>query len=130
MATITGTGGADTVSNTDTPSIFLVEYIDIDGGTNNLEARTLDTYFDTTDGSIDVVSGDTAPSGANLLVNPFGTADSNDIDPEIQKFNTGNGGIGFDDSSGSQTLQKYAASKALDQAETFKTIKIVIKSRS
>lgn len=100
MATITGTGGADTVSNTDTPSIFLVEYIDIDGSTNNLEARTLDTYFDVTDGSIDVVNNDTAPSGANILVNPFGTADSNDIDPEVQKFNTANGGIGFNDSSG------------------------------
>ncbi|MGB0928615.1 MAG: Hint domain-containing protein [Pikeienuella sp.] len=100
MATITGTGGADTVSNTDSPSIFLVEYIDIDGSTNNLEARTLDTYFDTTDGSIDVVSGDTAPSGANILVNPFGTADSNAIDPEVQKLNNANGGIGFNDSSG------------------------------
>ena len=40
-------------------------------------------------------SGDTAPSGATIQVNPFGTATSDDLDPEVQ-----NGNIGYGDTQG------------------------------
>ncbi len=95
MVTITGTGGADVISNTTSPAIFNVSHIDVNGFSNSAEATSLGTYFDLTDGSINVASGDTAPSGAGILVNPFGTADVNDIDPDAL-----NSVIGFGDTFG------------------------------
>ena len=55
----------------------------------------MDTYFDTANGDINVVNNQNAPSGANLLVNPFGTANPNAIDPLSL-----NGPIGFNDTFG------------------------------
>ena len=95
MADVSGTSGADTVSNHTTPSIFKVDYIDVDGRTNSAEARDLSTYFDTDTGDVAVQTGDTAPTGAVIRVNPFGTADSNDLNPE-----TMNGEIGYNDTYG------------------------------
>ncbi|MCX7560941.1 Hint domain-containing protein [Sulfitobacter sp. F26204] len=81
------------------PPVFTVQYIDINGLTDNAESTSLDTYFDLTDGTIDVSSGDTAPSGATFQVNPFGTATTNDLDPEIQSQGTPTG-IGYGDNAG------------------------------
>ena len=96
--TISGGAGADVISGDaalGAASKFFVEYIDVDGRTNNAEASALDTYFDLSDGSIDVAHLSTAPSGAVVRVNPFGTTESDSIDP-----NALNSQIGYNDTYG------------------------------
>ncbi len=98
---ISGGAGNDTIHGDEglLPPTFTVQYIDINGATNSAEATTLDTYFDMTDGTIDVVSNGTAPSGAVFQVNAFGTTTTDDLDPEIQSQGPPNG-IGYGDTSG------------------------------
>ena len=96
--TISGGAGADVISGDaalGAASKFFVEYIDVDGRTNNAEASALDTYFDLSNGSIDVAHLSTAPSGAVVRVNPFGTTESDSIDP-----NALNSQIGYNDTYG------------------------------
>lgn len=96
--TISGGAGADEISGggeLSTAPKFFVEYIDVDGRTNNAEASSLDTYFDLGSGSIDVANLSTASSGAVLRVNPFGTTESDSIDP-----NALNSQIGYNDTYG------------------------------
>ncbi|MGB7271502.1 MAG: calcium-binding protein, partial [Albidovulum sp.] len=99
--TIQGGDGADSISGDDflASPVFTVQFIDINGLTDNTEATTLDTYFDLTDGSIDVSSGDTAPSGATFQVNPLGTTTTDSLDPEVQAQSSPTG-IGYGDTSG------------------------------
>jgi Ca2+-binding RTX toxin-like protein len=110
MADISGTSAADSLSNETTPSIFHVEYIDVDGRTNNTEASDLNTYFDTETGEIAVSQGDKADSGATIRVNPFGTADSNDLNPEQM-----NSEIGYNDTYGHAT--RFTTKLATDGGE-------------
>ncbi|UWP97176.1 Hint domain-containing protein (plasmid) [Aliiroseovarius crassostreae] len=98
---IQGGAGDDVISGDDSllSANFSVQYIDIDGATNNTEATTLDTYFDLTNGTIDVSTGDLAPSGAYLRVNENGTTTSDFLDPEIQAQSPPTG-IGYGDTQG------------------------------
>lgn len=75
--------------------IFTVDFVDIDGATSDAEASALATYFDLTDGSIDVATGDVAASGAVLRLNPFGQAETGEIDPMAL-----NSVIGYGDTQG------------------------------
>ena len=94
---IQGGSGDDTIHGDQAVAapVFAVQYIDLNGLTTNTEATTLDTYFDLSDGSIDVSTGDTTAAGAGIQVNPFGTSTSDDLDPEVQSNN-----IGYGDTAG------------------------------